>query len=87
MVDTGDKGTPRIVEGKDGVLDNSSELRRKCAGVAPMYVSRALIGEEGCGNAEERVKDPTPPDVLLCIYKRLFMPNRSLLTLHTRTMK
>lgn len=39
-------------------------MRRRC-GVAPVYISRALIGDVGCGSAGERDNDVNPDEVLL----------------------
>jgi hypothetical protein len=64
LFEEGDSGTPLAFPEIDGVLKRRSEVRRKC-GVAPVYRSRVVIGDAGCGRAGERESGASPGDALL----------------------
>jgi hypothetical protein len=64
LVDVGDIGTPLTSPDPDGDLERRSVVRRRC-GVAPVYKSRVVIGEEGCGRAGERESGASPGDAIL----------------------
>jgi len=65
LVEVGDIGTPLTSPEPDGDLERRSVVRRRC-GVAPVYKSRVVIGDEGCGRAGERESGASPGDAILC---------------------
>jgi hypothetical protein len=65
LVEVGDIGTPLTSPEPDGLLERRSVVRRRC-GVAPVYKSRVVIGDEGCGRAGERESGASPGDAILC---------------------
>jgi len=65
LVEVGDIGTPLTSPDPDGDLERRSVVRRRC-GVAPVYKSRVVIGDEGCGRAGERESGASPGDAILC---------------------
>lgn len=73
LVEVGDSGTPLMMPEEDGDLERSSEVRRSSPGVGPVYKSRVVIGECGCGNpVGERDSGPSPGEFM--------EPNRGLIS-------
>jgi hypothetical protein len=64
LVEAGDIGTPLTSPEPDGDLERRSVVRRRW-GVAPVYKSRVVIGEEGCGKAGDRESGASPGDAIL----------------------
>jgi hypothetical protein len=64
LVDEGDSGTPLTADVVEGDLERRSEVRRSC-GVAPVYKSRVLRGDPGCGKADDRFGGASPVEGFL----------------------
>jgi hypothetical protein len=64
LVEAGDIGTPLTSPEPDGDLERRSVVRRRW-GVAPVYKSRVVIGEEGCGKAGDRESGASPGDAIM----------------------
>jgi hypothetical protein len=52
-LEAGDNGNPLTVPAADGDLERRSDVRRSC-GIEPVYRSRVVSGDAGCGSAGER---------------------------------
>jgi hypothetical protein len=64
LVETGDIGTPLTSPEPEGDLERRSVVRRR-SGVAPVYKSRVVIGDEECGRAGDRESGASPGDAIM----------------------
>lgn len=63
-LEIGDNGAPLTIPEDDGDFENISDVRRGKCGVVPLYKSRVVMGEVGCGKAGERATVPGPGEFL-----------------------